>query len=88
MLSFYIKSVIVYLIIYWALRRILRNSLRNRKDINYKDYAKKQTGKGTYYIFCFIPIIRIFIIGIILFISYGSKDMLDKAFNKNHNIID
>lgn len=31
MLSLYIKSVIVYLIIYWALNKILKNIMLNRK---------------------------------------------------------
>ena len=33
--------------------------------------------------FCFIPIIRIIIIGVILFISFGSKESLDKLMKKN-----
>lgn len=83
MLDFYLKSVIVYLIIYWALSKILKNSIKNRTDINYKDYVKNYSGKGLYYIFCFIPVIRIFIIGLILLVSYGSKETLDKLFKKN-----
>ena len=83
MLGFYIKSTIIYLIIYWALSKILKNSIKNRTNINYKDYIKNYNGKGMYYIFCFIPIIRIFIIGIILLVSYGSKETLDKIFKNN-----
>ena len=82
MLGFYIKSTIIYLIIYWALSKILKNSIENRKDIKYNDYKKGQ-GKGMYYTFCFIPIIRIIIIGVILFISFGSKESLDKLMKKN-----
>lgn len=82
MLSFYIKSTIIYLIIYWALSKILKNSIKNRTDINYNDYKKGQS-KGMYYIFCFIPIIRIIIIGVILFISFGSKESLDKLMKKD-----
>ena len=83
MLSFYIKSTTIYLIIYWALSKILKNSIKNRKDINYKDYIKNYNGKGMYYIFCFIPIIRVLVIGIILLISYSSKETLDKLMKKN-----
>lgn len=83
MLGFYIKSTIIYLIIYWALSKILKNSIKNRKDINYKDYIKNYNGKGMYYIFCFIPIIRVLVIGIILLISYSSKETLDKLMKKN-----
>lgn len=82
MLGFYIKSTTIYLIIYWALSKILKNSIKNRKDINYNDYKKGQ-GKGMYYTFCFIPIIRIIIIGVILFISFGSKESLDKLMKKD-----
>lgn len=83
MLSFYIKSTIVYLIIYWALSKILKSSIKNRTDINYKDYIKNYNGKGMYYTFCFIPIIRVLGIGIILLISYSSKETLDKLMKKN-----
>ena len=83
MLSFYIKSTIIYLIIYWALSKILKSSIKNRTDINYKDYIKNYNGKGMYYIFCFIPIIRVLVIGIILLISYSSKETLDKLMKKN-----
>ena len=83
MLGFYIKSTTIYLIIYWALSKILKNSIKNRKDINYKDYIKNYNGKGMYYIFCFIPIIRVLVIGIILLISYSSKETLEKLMKKN-----
>lgn len=83
MLSFYIKSTIIYLIIYWALSKILKSSIKNRTDINYKDYIKNYNGKGMYYTFCFIPIIRVLVIGIILLISYSSKETLDKLMKKN-----
>ena len=83
MLGFYIKSTIIYLIIYWALSKILKNSIKNRTNINYKDYIKNYNGKGMYYIFCFIPIIRVLVIGIILLISYSSKETLEKLMKKN-----
>ena len=83
MLGFYIKSTTIYLIIYWALSKILKSSIKNRTDINYKDYIKNYNGKGMYYTFCFIPIIRVLVIGIILLISYSSKETLDKLMKKN-----
>lgn len=82
MLNLYIKSVIVYLIIFWALSKILKNSLKNRKDVNYNDYVKNYNCNGLYYIYCFIPVIRVLIIGLILFISYGPKETLDKLFKQ------
>lgn len=42
MLGFYIKSVIVYLIIFWALKQFSKMIMFNREEINYKNYA---TGK-------------------------------------------
>ena len=83
MLGFYIKSVIVYLIIFWALSKILKSSIKNRTDVNYKNYVKNYNCNGLYYIYCFIPVIRVLIIGLILFISYGPKDVLDKLFKQN-----
>lgn len=82
MLSLYIKSVIVYLIIYWALKKITTNIMLNRDDVNYKEYAKRKT-KGMYYIFCFVPILRVFIILILLFAAFANKETLDKLFKKN-----
>lgn len=40
MIGLYIKSVIVYLIIFWALKKIVTTIMFSRKDINYRDYAK------------------------------------------------
>ncbi len=80
MLGFYIKSVIVYLIIFWALKQFSKMIMFNREEINYKNYA---TGKkGTYYIFCFIPILRIIAIGVVLFVSFAKKETLEKLLNR------
>ena len=46
MLSFYIKSTIVYLIIYWALKKMTKTIFLNRNDVNYRNYAAR--GKGIY----------------------------------------
>ena len=81
MLDFYIKSVIVYLIIYWALKKISKTIMLNRNDVDYKEYATN--GKGMYYIFCFIPILRLLVIGVALFITFAPKETLDKLLKKN-----
>lgn len=81
MLSIYINSVIIYFIIYWALKRISKNIIINRDDVDYKKYAGK--GKCMYYIFCFIPILRVLFIFILLFIVFAKKETLDELFNKN-----
>lgn len=54
--------------------------INNRKDVNYNGYVKNYNCNGLYYIYCFIPVIRILIIGLILLISYGPKETLDKLF--------
>lgn len=82
MLSLYLKSVIVYLIIYWALMKIFKNVAFNRDDVNYKDYAGK--GKGMYYIFCFVPILRVIVILVLLYITFAKKESLDKFFKKEN----
>ena len=43
MLGYYIKSTIVFLIIYFASSREIRTLLHNRDEINYKKYTKKIT---------------------------------------------
>lgn len=80
MLNLYIKSVIIYFIIYWALKKISKTIMFNRKDVNYNNY--KGNGKGMYYIFCFIPLLRLFIIGVVFFITFAQKETLDKFFKK------
>lgn len=83
MLGFYIKSVIVYLIIYWALKKMTKIMILNRNDVNYRNYAAK--GKGMYYTFCFIPILRLLVIFIVFFITFAKKESLDKLFNKTED---
>lgn len=80
MLGLYIKTVIVYLIIFWALKKISRTIMLSREDVNYSDY--KRNVKGMYYTFCFIPVLRILIIGIIFFITFAKKETLDKIFDR------
>lgn len=80
MLGFYIKSVIVYLIIFWALKRFTKTIISNREDINFRNYA---TGKkGMYYIFCFIPILRVIALGTVFFVSFAKKETIEKILNK------
>ena len=80
MLGLYIKSIIVYLIIFLALKKVMKTIILNREDINYKEYMGK--GKGIYYTFTFIPILRILIIILVFFITFAPKETLDKLFKK------
>ena len=41
MLGYYIKSTIVFLIIYFASSRAIKTLLHNRNEIDYKKYTKK-----------------------------------------------
>lgn len=80
MLSLYIKSVIAYLIIYWALKKVVKNVMSIRTDVNYKEY--KGETKGMYYIFCFVPILRILVMFVAFFVAFAPKETLDKFFKK------
>ena len=86
MLEFYAESTIIYIIIYWILNRIIKFSIENRTDVNYKDYKSNirdtKRSKGLYYTYCFIPILRFLVIICILLICYGSKETLDTIFER------
>lgn len=84
MLGYYIKSTIVFLIIYFAAKRMGDTMLHNRTDINYKDYVKGET-KGMWYTFCFIPILRLIALLIMLWLPFASKESLDKLFEKKED---
>lgn len=83
MLSLYIKSVIVYLLIYWAIKKVLKNIMINREEVNYKEYVGKRKGKGMYYTYCFIPIFRLLMMGTMFFIAFAKKETLDKLLKKD-----
>lgn len=79
MLGYYIKSTIVFLIIYFAAKKIGDTIIHNRADINYKDYIKEDS-RGMWYTFCFIPIVRVVALLIIFWSLTASKESLDKLF--------
>lgn len=81
MLGYYIKSTIVFLIIYFVSSRAIKTLLHNRNEIDYKKYTKKDN-KGMWYTFCFIPILRVIALLIILCLPFISKESLDKLFEK------
>lgn len=84
MLGYYIKSTIVFLIIYFAAKRVGDTMLHNRTDINYKDYVKGEQ-KGMWYAFCFIPVLRLIVLLMILWLTGASKESLDKLFDKKED---
>ena len=81
MISCYMKSVIVYLIVYWALKQITKTVILIRDDIDYSKYIRGK-GKGIYYTFCFIPILRVLVIAIVFFVTFAKKESLDRLFKK------
>ena len=81
MLGYYIKSTIVFLIIYFASSRAIRTLLHNRDEIDYKKYTKEGQ-KGMWYTLCFIPILRVIVLLVMYWLTVASKEDLDKLFEK------
>lgn len=50
MLGYYIKSTIVFLIIYFASSRVIKTLLHNRDEIDYKKYTKKDHKRNVLHI--------------------------------------
>lgn len=83
MLSLYIKSVIIYFIIFLAMNSLGKFIIKNRTDINYKDYLKNNVkGKISIFTVALIPLLRTFYLIIMFIVIFGSKELLDKIFNK------
>ncbi len=84
MLGYYIKSTIVFLIIYFASNRAIKTLLHNRDEIDYKKYIKKGN-KGMWYTFCFIPFLRVIVLLVMFWLTMASKESLDKFFEKKED---
>ena len=84
MLGYYIKSTIVFLIIYFTSSRAITILLHNRDDIDYRKYTKKDD-KGMWYTFCFIPVLRVIVLLVMYWLTVASKETLDKLFDKKEN---
>ena len=83
MLSLYINSVIIYFIIFLGINKLGKYIINNRTDINYKDYLRGDTkGKINTFTVSLIPLIRMFYLIIMFIVIFGSKELLDKIFNK------
>lgn len=84
MLSLYIKSVIIYFIIFSAMDRLGKFIIKNRTDINYKDYLKENVkGKISTFTVALIPLLRVFYLIVMFIVIFGSKELLDKIFSKD-----
>lgn len=84
MLGYYIKSIIVFLIIYFASNRAIKTLLHNRNEIDYKKYTKKDN-KGIWYTLCFIPILRVVVLLVMYWLTVASKEDLDKVFDNKED---
>ena len=87
MLGYYIKSTIVFLIIYFASSRAISILIHNRDEIDYKKYTKKNN-KGIWYTFCFIPILRVVVLLEMYWLAIAPKEDLDKIFEKKEDNYD
>lgn len=86
MLSLYIKSVIIYFIIFLAMNNLGKFIIKNRTDINYKDYLKSNIkGKISTFTVALIPLLRTFYLIIMFIVIFGSKELLDRIFDKKIN---
>ena len=84
MLGYYIKSTMVFLIIYFASSRAINIWIHNRNEIDYKKYIKKDN-KGMWYTFCFIPILRVVVLLAMYWLTVASKEDLDKLFDRKED---
>lgn len=84
MLGYYIKSTIVFLIIYFASSRAISILIHNRDEIDYKKYTKEGQ-KKMWYTFCFIPILRVVVLLVMYWLTVASKEDLDKLFKKKED---
>lgn len=86
MLGLYIKSVVIYFIIFLATNRLGEFITKNRKDVNYNEYlTEKINGNISCFTVSLIPIIRTIYLIIMFVVIFGTKQTLDKLFNKKGN---
>lgn len=80
MLKIYLVSVIIWLIILIATDKFVGGIIKNKK-INYKKYTK---GKGkaniSYMVVSFIPVVRAFVWGVMIYLAGADEKNLDKLF--------
>lgn len=83
MLDLYIKSVIIYLIVFIAMEKLGKFITKNRTDINYNDYLKGNVkGKLSLFSVSLIPILRTIFLIIMFVVIFGNKELLDKIFEE------
>ena len=84
MLKMYLMSSLIYMIILRIMICIANNTKEMRK-INFEDYTSKEIKKGNWiYLMCFVPVLRIILIGIAIFLAFARKEDLDKLFEKEN----
>lgn len=83
MFKIYLASVIIYLIIFKAMESVGKFIIKNRKDINYKDYLSGNVkGEISMLAVSFIPLIRTMFLLIMIYVIFADKESLDKLFDK------
>lgn len=83
MLKMYFVSSLICMIIVRILVCVANNTQEIR-EIDFKDYNTiKGSGKGNWiYLICFVPVLRIILIGTAIFLAFAKKEDLDKLFEK------
>lgn len=81
MLKLYLISVIIWLVILLAANKITVQICKT-KNINYKKYVKNKTTKINYFVVSLIPIFRVFVWGVLIWLIAADETQLDKLFNK------
>ena len=83
MLKIYLASAIIYLIIFKAMESVGKFIIKNRKDINYKDYLSGNVkGNLSTVAVSFIPLIRTTFLLVMIYVIFADKESLDKLFDK------
>lgn len=82
MLKIYLVSVIIWIIILTATSKFAGEIIKN-KDIDYKKYIKEKSDANLNYILVsFIPVIRLIVWGVMIYLIGADEKSLDKLFKK------
>lgn len=83
MIKIYISSVVIWLVIL-NMTFVFGKEMIKNKDIDYKVYIKDKEIKGklSFTIISFIPIIRLIVWCVMIFVIFASQDTLDKLLKK------
>lgn len=85
MLTIYLMSVIIWIMVLKATESFGNGIMKNRTDVNYENYIKGTTikAKMNFIVISFIPIIRLIVWGLLIFVAFASKEDLDKLLKND-----